>query len=116
MEKMYRELLNDIGKILERGRTKAYSAVNSIIVRTYWEIGRQIVEYEQKGEKRAIYGAALLERLSKDMKTKFGKGFSRRNILDMRRFYTNYQIWQTLSAELNWSHYVSLLYRIIKYT
>lgn len=51
----------------------------------------------------------MLARLSKDLKHLYGKGFGRRNILDMRRFYLAYQKWQTVSAELSWSHYISLV-------
>lgn len=107
--KNYRGLITEIGILLEQGRKQAYYAVNNILVKTYWEIGKKIVEYEQKGKERAEYGTALLENISKDLNQKYGKGFSRRNLLDMRRFYLNYQIWQTVSAKLPWSHYVELL-------
>lgn len=67
------------------------------------------MEYEQQGQERAEYGSDLLERLSKDLKLRYGKGFGRRNILDMRRFYLAYQKWQTVSAKLSWSHYIALI-------
>jgi predicted nuclease of restriction endonuclease-like (RecB) superfamily len=67
------------------------------------------VEFEQKGEIKAEYGTELLDRLSRDLKFRYGMGFGRRNILDMRRFYVFYPIWQTVSAELSWSHYVQLV-------
>lgn len=105
----YSILINSIGKLLEKGRKEAYNSINTIIVKTYWNIGQQIVEYEQLGKEKAIYGSKLLEKLSKDLKFKYGKGFSRRNILDMRRFYLNYPIWQTVSAKLSWSHHIELL-------
>jgi len=57
------------------------------------------LSYEQKGNVKAEYGTKLLDNLSKDLKSQFGKGFSRRNVLDMRRFYAAYPKWQTLSAE-----------------
>jgi len=66
---------------------------------TYWEIGRRIVEYEQHGRKRAAYGEALLERLAADLTAKLGRGFSQRNLRQMREFYLGWQIRQTLSAE-----------------
>lgn len=109
MKKQYHTLISNIGTILERGRKQAYLAVNSILVKTYWEIGKQIVEYEQGGNEKAEYGTALLDTLSHDLRLKYGRGFSRRNILDMRRFYLCHQKWQTVSAELSWSHYVELL-------
>jgi hypothetical protein len=78
-------------------------------VKANWEIGRHIVEFEQQGQERAEYGSDLLVRLSMDLKLRYGKGFGRRNILDMRRFYLAYQKWQTVSAKLSWSHYISLI-------
>jgi predicted nuclease of restriction endonuclease-like (RecB) superfamily len=105
----YEILLEKIGFILNEGRTKAYSTVNNILIRTYWEIGREIVEYEQQGKEKAEYGSELLDRISKDLKMKYGKGFSRRNVLDMRRFYLVFRKWQTVSAKLSWSHYTLLL-------
>src|SRR3989344_9168337 len=109
MEIKYNLLIKNIGRILEEGRREAIRSVNQILVQTYWEIGKQIVEYEQKGKEKAEYGSKLLDTLSKDLKLRYGKGFSRRNVLDMRRFYLIYSNWQTLSAELSWSHYVALL-------
>lgn len=105
----YKGLVNSIGALLEQGRKQAYYAVNQILVKTYWEIGQKIVEYEQDGNERAEYGTALLEHLSRDLKKKYGKGFSERNIYLMREFYINYKNLQTLSAKLSWSHYVELL-------
>jgi predicted nuclease of restriction endonuclease-like (RecB) superfamily len=108
-KKEYSALISKIGSLLEAGRKQAYTAVNQILVKTYWEIGKQIIEYEQEGKEKAEYGSALLNTISKDLKLRFGKGFSRRNILDMRRFFIAYPKWQTVSAELGWSHYVELL-------
>lgn len=100
---------------------------------TYWEMGHRIVEHEQHGKSRAGYGEELLERLAVDLTDRFGRGFSRRNLQDMRTFYHCYpkeRIWQTLSAKseikstisqlptikdltdalpLPWSHYSRLL-------
>ncbi|MBI1935070.1 DUF1016 domain-containing protein [Candidatus Woesearchaeota archaeon] len=109
ISKGYNNLIRNIGTILEHGRRQAYNAINQILTKTYWEIGRQIVEFEQEGKEKAEYGSALLDTLSRDLKQKYGKGFSRRNVLDMRRFYINYPNWQTVSAELSWSHYIELL-------
>jgi len=109
MDNHYKQMLDKIGIILEQGRKQAYSAVNNVLIKTYWESGREIVEYEQKGKEKAEYGSALLDRISKDLKKRYGKGFSRRNVLDMRRFYLTYRKWQTVSAKLSWSHYTLLL-------
>ncbi len=105
----YNLLINDVGIILEQARRKVAHEINSILVKTYWEIGKKIIEFEQQGLEKADYGSNLLDLLSQDLKLKYGRGFSRRNVLDMRRFYLNYLKWQTVSAELGWSHYVELL-------
>ena len=105
----YNELLNTIGSTIETARQNAVKAVNRELVKANWEIGRHIVEFEQLGEERAEYGSNLLSNLSKDLKQRFGKGFGRRNILDMRRFYLAYQKWQAVPAKLSWTHIVTLL-------
>ncbi|MFH1064979.1 MAG: DUF1016 N-terminal domain-containing protein [Nanoarchaeota archaeon] len=105
----YSQLVLDIGRLLKEGRKKAAFALNCIITKTYWEIGKRIIEYERRGKRRAEYGIALLEKLSGDLQAEYGKGFSRRNISDMRRFYVIYNIWQTVSAKLSWSHYLGLI-------
>lgn len=107
--KKYLGLIDSIGALLEQGRKEAYRAVNQILVKTYWEIGKQIVEYEQEGKEKAEYGSALLSNLSKDLKLRHGKGFNIRNIYLMRRFYLLFGNLQTVSAKLSWSHYVELL-------
>ncbi|MEO8852802.1 MAG: PDDEXK nuclease domain-containing protein [Ginsengibacter sp.] len=105
----YNELLDNIGFTIEQARQNAIKAVNTELVKANWEIGRHIVEFEQHGQERAEYGSELLKRLSKDLRQRYGKGFGRRNILDMRRFYLTYQKWQTVSAKLSWSHYIALV-------
>jgi predicted nuclease of restriction endonuclease-like (RecB) superfamily len=105
----YSQLLSSIGIAIETARQNAVKAINLELVKANWEIGRHIVEFEQQGKERAEYGTDLLARLSKDLKLRYGKGFGRRNILDMRRFYLAYQKWQTVSAKLSWSHYISLI-------
>ena len=95
----YSSLITDLASLIEQGRKTAVRYVNTALVSTYWLIGRRIVEYEQKGEKRAEYGEALLERLSNDLLPRFDKGFSLRNLRNMRSFYLLFPIRQTLSAE-----------------
>lgn len=102
-------MLESIGIAIEQARRNAITAINTELVRANWEIGRHIVEYEQHGKERAEYGSELLARLSNDLRQRYGKGFGRRNILDMRRFYLAYQKWQTVSAKLSWSHYIALI-------
>lgn len=105
----YEKLLTDIGLAIETARQNAIRAINTELVKANWEIGRHIVQFEQHGQERAEYGSDLLTRLSKDLRQRYGKGFGRRNILDMRRFYLPYQKWQTVSAKLSWSHYITLV-------
>ena len=112
--------------------------MNAFLTATYWEIGRRIVEYEQKGKKRAEYGSALLQRLSKDLTARFGRGFGVDNLENMRLFYSSYtpkRISETVSRKsqsskkpetvsrnfsideladafpLSWSHYILLIKR-----
>lgn len=108
-KKDYSSLIRDISFLLEEGRKQAYRAVNTILVRTYWEIGKRIVEFEQHGKEKAEYGSALLESLSKDLKLRHGKGFSKSNLIYMRLFYLKYQKSETMSHQLSWSHYFELL-------
>ncbi len=105
----YSSLKATIGQILEEGRGKAAHAVNTILVETYWQIGRHIVEYEQGGEERAAYGKELLAKLSKDLTLEYGKGFSRSNLTYMRKFYLAFPKSETLSHKLSWSHYFEIL-------
>lgn len=79
------------------------------MLHTYHEIGRTIVEDEQGHFERAEYGRFLMDKLSEDLTREFGRGFSRSNIFNMKRFYLTYPIIQTLSGKLTWSHYSELL-------
>lgn len=88
-------------ELLERARRASGRSVNAIMTATYWEIGRRIVVHEQGGRRRAGYGEEVLDRLSKDLSSRFGRGFGRRNLFQMRAFYLAYpQIVQTASAQL----------------
>jgi predicted nuclease of restriction endonuclease-like (RecB) superfamily len=118
-KQQYNQLIGQIGDLLASGRQKAIHQVNTVLVNTYWEIGKHIVEFEQKGNEKAEYGSHLFERLSKDLTTAYGKGFSRSNLLYMRKLYLHFQICETpshvlskrvtLSHILTWSHYFEIL-------
>lgn len=95
----YTTLLGSLTKLLEDARRASARSVNAVMTATYWEMGRRIVEHEQGGVGRAEYGAALLKRLSLDLTSRFGRGFSERNLEQMRLFYLGWPISQTLSAE-----------------
>jgi predicted nuclease of restriction endonuclease-like (RecB) superfamily len=105
----YDQLITQIGNLLQSGRKQAVQAVNTILVQTYWHIGQHIVVFEQKGNERAEYGSQLFERLSKDLTLLYGKGFSRSNLLYMRKLYQCFPISETLSHLLTWSHYFEIL-------
>ena len=83
-------LTKRIAELIENSRKQVVAQVNSTMVRTYFEIGRLIVEKEQQGESRAAYGKGLLKELSQRLTTRFGKGFSVDNLENMRRFYQTY--------------------------
>lgn len=108
-KKEYSSLIDSIGSLLEQGRKQAYRAVNTILVKTYWEIGKRIVEYELLSGEDAGYGSRLFERITSDLRLKYGKGFSRSNIVYMRLLYKKYQKSETPSHQLSWSHYFELL-------
>ena len=97
----YQAVFGDVSKIIDAARESAARSVNAAMTAAYWLIGRRIVESEQSGEERAEYGAALIERLAEDLTRRFGRGFSRQNLQNMRLFYLAHppdRIRQTLSA------------------
>jgi predicted nuclease of restriction endonuclease-like (RecB) superfamily len=97
----YGGLIGGIAELLEAARRNAARAVNALMTATYWEIGRRIVEFEQQGQERAGYGEQLLAQLSADLTSRFGRGFGRRNLFQIRAFYLAYRsIVQTSSAQL----------------
>ena len=105
----YQGLLGKISEVYATGQARAAQAVNVHITETYWQIGRDIVEFEQGGNVRADYGKGLLDRLSRDLTIRHGKGFSRSNVVRIRQFYLAHPKGATLSHQLSWSHIVELL-------
>ena len=103
------EIISQIREIMINARKNVAAQVNNEQLLAYWNIGRVIVEHEQVGDKRAEYGKSTLKQVSKQLTKEFGRGFSVSNLQFMRRFYQTYQIQQTLSAKLSWSHYCELL-------
>lgn len=123
-------MLHGVVDLIRQGRLTAARSVNVVLTTTYWLVGRRIVEHEQAGAERAAYGEALLKRLAGDLTSRLGRGFSERNLEQMRLFYLGWPNPQTVSAEsapssisqtlsaksrelprfpLPWSHYVRLL-------
>lgn len=104
------DFVADIKQIIDNARHKAYAATSFAMVEAYWLVGKRIVEQEQQGEQRAAYGKEILQTLSNEL----GSGFSTRNLRDFRQFYLTYSdwhIWHTLCAKLNWSH-IRLIMRV----
>jgi predicted nuclease of restriction endonuclease-like (RecB) superfamily len=123
--------LTGVVSLIEQARIASVRSVNVVLTSTYWLVGRRIVEHEQSGSERAGYGEALLKRLAEDLTARLGRGFSERNIRQMRLLYLSWPNPQTVSAELvdagirqtpsaksvswprfplPWSHYVRLLF------
>jgi len=102
-------LLKEIRTILHQARQQAVNAVNSAMVFAYWQIGKRIVEEEQKGSERAQYGTYLLKELSKNLSDDLGKSFDTRELRRIRQFYLCFPIRDTVRPELSWSHYRLLI-------
>ncbi len=102
-------LIKDIRAIIEDSKKLVVRNVNTIMLQTYWNIGRRIVEEEQNGNDKANYGEYIIKNLSIELSKEYGRGFSSTNLKMMRRLYNEYQIGQTLSDRLSWSHYLLLL-------
>lgn len=135
VDRRYDALLRDVIGLLETSRRNAARSVNAVMTRMYWSIGQYVVDHEQSGSTRARYGDELIARLAADLTGRFGRGFSARNLAQMRAFYIAWPILQTVSAKsaarrlpssarisqtvsakslapelpLPWSHYVRLL-------
>ena len=103
------DLYQGIRALLLAARTQVRQTVNTAMVQTYWHIGRMIVEDEQGGQKRAAYGKQVLPELARKLSDEFGTGFDVSNLRNMRRFYQAFPIRETLSPELSWSAYLSLM-------
>ena len=108
-ESEYNKLLSSIDKVWNTAKTNAAIAVNTQLLDANWQTGRYIVEFEQGGNIRAEYGQQLINRLAKDLTVKRGKGFSRSNLIYMRKLYVCFPKSVTVSHLLTWSHYYELL-------
>ena len=108
-----KDIYQEIHDLLHNARQNIISNINSTMTKTYFLIGKRIVEEEQNGNKRAEYGKKLMKMLSEKLTKEFGKGFSETNLEQMRKFFKVYGIPQTLSEEfqfnLSWSHYLILM-------
>ena len=103
------ELLVEIRSLVKNAKNKAFVEVNTVILKTYWEIGRQISLKEVDESLDIQSSRELLNELSKKLTLEFGKGYSRSNLTYMRLFFLEFKTGVTLSHQLSWSHYIELL-------
>ena len=108
MDNQINQIFDNIKELVISSRNRVYSVVNTEMLNLYWHIGKIIMDIQQ-GEKKAHYGDYVLERLSEKLTAEFGKGFSKRNLERMRKFYLYFPIATTVSSQLSWSHYLELL-------
>lgn len=108
----YRQIVDDIRQIINKGRNAAYAAVDAAMIATYWNIGRRIVEEEQHGQERARYGKELIKTLARELTHEYGSGYSQRYLAYFRKFYLtipDLTILQTCLQNLKWSHILATL-------
>ena len=97
-------LIDNISMAINDARRKVASHINTTMTQTYWQIGKYIVEYEQGGLAKVAYGTSTLTVLSQQLTARFGRGFSRPNLVNMIKFYLLYPNCQTVSDNLSWAH------------
>jgi len=102
-------LYQEVKQIIEESRNTVYRTANTEMVKSYWNIGRKIVEEEQNGADRAAYGKALLKQLSKKLTIEYGRGFTETNLKYIRQFYSVFKKSHAVSDQLSWTHYRLLL-------
>ena len=106
---IYDDLYTEIKKTLLASRRQAYAAINFVMVKSYWDIGRIIVEHEQSGSLRSEYGKHTLQELSERLTKEFGKGFTVRTLQQMKKFYVLFPNTNALRSQLTWTHYRLLM-------
>lgn len=102
-------LIDNISMAINDARRKVASHINATMTKAYWQIGKYIVEYEQGGQAKVAYGTSTLTELSHQLTARLGRGFSRPNLVNMRKFYLTYPNCQTVSDNLTWSHIGELI-------
>lgn len=105
-------LVADLRTIIEQGRRQAYISINESMIRTYWNVGRRIVEEEQHGEARAGYGEFIVRSVAGKLQKEYGNAFNYRNICYFRQFYLSFSDFVIVNARvhnLTWTHIRHLL-------
>ena len=103
------DLISEIRDVLITARSSIAHQVNRELLSAYWNIGHIIVEHEQGSNERAGYGKDTMRQLARTLTKEFGKGFSLSNVYNMRQFYLDYPIFQSLTGKLTWTHYCELM-------
>ena len=107
-DKQIDSVFDNIKELVISSRNRVYSTVNTEMLHLYWNIGKIIMDIQQ-GDERASYGDNILEKLSEKLTAEFGKGYSKRNLERMRKFYVYFPIATTVSSQLSWSHYLEII-------
>ncbi len=105
----FEKMISDIEALVNTSKNELAASINKVMTVTYWSIGKYIVEFEQDGNAKAEYGKNLLSTISKELTLRLGKGYSRPNLNNMRKFYLKYSNCQTVSDKLSWSHICELI-------
>ena len=104
-------LAAEVKQLIQSAKQRAVVAVNAELTLLYWQVGKRIAAEVLKGE-RAEYGKQVITSLAQQLTLEYGKGWSKRNLAQMVRFsevFPDFQIVQTLSAQLSWSHFTCLV-------
>ena len=97
----------EVHAILDEAKSKIYEAANNIMTYAYWNVGKRIIEQEQKGNRKAKYGSYLIKRLSQELSDEYGTGFSVANIRNCRQLYLTFpkeSYGYSLIGKIHWSH------------
>lgn len=98
---------HDVHEILDEAKSKTYETANNIMTYAYWNVGKRIIEQEQKGNRKAKYGSYLIKRLSQELSDEYGTGFSVANIRNCRQLYLTFpkeSYGYSLIGKIHWSH------------
>ena len=97
----------EVHAILDEAKSKIYEAANNIMTYAYWNVGKRIIEQEQKGNRKAKYGSYLIKRLSQELSDEYGTGFSVANIRNCRQLYLTFpkeSYGYSMIGKIHWSH------------
>ncbi|MFZ4797232.1 MAG: PDDEXK nuclease domain-containing protein [Bacteroidia bacterium] len=99
------QLYDAVKELILNAKQRVYRMANSTLLETYWQIGKLIVEDEQQGNAKSIYGKATLKNLSEALTLEFGKGYDYTNLTNMRNFYLSFPNLDAVRQDLSWTHY-----------